>query len=95
MTDGQIVFLVICGVVALSMFKRKKPPGIVFIEVWEKFRDPAPPSISEVPGEHGNRGGDRRVHLDHEPLRSARRAPLTEARMSRAPGLRWRRRRIG
>jgi hypothetical protein len=38
MTDGQVLFLIICGVVVLSMmFGRKKTPQTMFIEVVEIF----------------------------------------------------------
>jgi hypothetical protein len=39
MTDGEVGFLIICGVVALlsMMFKRKKTPDTLFIEVVEIF----------------------------------------------------------
>ena len=35
MEVSQIVFLVICGVVVLSMLGRKKKPGTMFVEVVE------------------------------------------------------------
>jgi len=40
MTDAQMFYLAILGVVALSLFKRKKPPSpMVFFEVFEIRRE--------------------------------------------------------
>jgi hypothetical protein len=45
MTSGEIVFLVIVGVVALSLFKRKKAPKVVFVEMFEWIEVPRRPKF--------------------------------------------------